>query len=116
MYKNNISFSEHQLVRYNPELDSACLEIAQAFDRLTYKSIYIFDYVQKKFEYVSNHRFFLQSCTSEKIMEMGEQFFLTYIKPEDQPVVTQANEAGLPSTLHCQKPNVKITPWPIIFI
>ncbi len=73
---------------------TAYLEIAKAFDRLTYKSIYIFDYIQKKIEYISNHSFFLHNRRPEEIIEMGEAFFSTFIKAEDQPIVSQANEAG----------------------
>ncbi|MBL7866450.1 MAG: helix-turn-helix transcriptional regulator [Flavobacterium lindanitolerans] len=72
----------------------AYLEIATAFDRLTYKSIYIFDCIQKKIEYISNHRFFLHNHTPEEIIGMGEKFFHTFIKMEDQPIVSQANKAG----------------------
>lgn len=73
---------------------TAYLEIAKAFDRLTYKSIYVFDCIQRKIEYISNHRFFLHNHTPEEIIEMGEGFFHTFIKTEDQPIVNQANEAG----------------------
>lgn len=70
------------------------IEIAKAIDRLTYKSIYIYDDIQKKIEYISSHRFFLHNHTSEEIIGMGEQFFSTFIKAEDQPIVNLANKVG----------------------
>ncbi|TPD73398.1 response regulator transcription factor [Flavobacterium microcysteis] len=73
---------------------TAYMEIAKAFDQLTYKSIYIFDSIQKKIEYISNHRFFLHNRTSEEIIGMGEQLFSTFIKAEDHSIVNQANQAG----------------------
>lgn len=73
---------------------TAYIEIAKAFDRLTYKSIYIYDDIQKKIEYISSHRFFLHNHTSEEIIGMGEQFFSTFIKTEDHFLVNQANQAG----------------------
>ncbi|MEZ0007562.1 DNA-binding CsgD family transcriptional regulator [Flavobacterium sp. 28YEA47A] len=73
---------------------TAYIEIAKAFDKLTYKSIYIFDSIQKKIEYISNHRFFLHNLTSDEIIGMGEPLFSTFIKAEDQAIVNQANKAG----------------------
>jgi len=73
---------------------AAYSEIAKAIDRLTYKSIYIFDCFQKKIEYISGHRFFLHNLTSEDIIGMGEQFFFTFIRTEDQLIVNQANQAA----------------------
>lgn len=75
-------------------LPTAYIEIAKAFDRLTYKSIYIYDDIQKKIEYISNHRFFLHNRTSEEIIGMGEQLFSTFIKAEDHSIVNLANKAG----------------------
>ena len=80
------------------QIRSSCkdyLELVAAMGRLTYKSIYIYDFVENKFEYVSNNILRLCSLTSSEIAKMNEDFFSSCIKLADQSIVTKANEVGL---------------------
>ncbi|MCH2195568.1 LuxR C-terminal-related transcriptional regulator [Kordia sp.] len=65
-----------------------------AFARTTYKSIYIIDYQQKGFEYVSDNPLFLCGHTAEEVQEMGYAFYFKYVIEEDLNLLLKINEAG----------------------
>ncbi|OED43733.1 helix-turn-helix transcriptional regulator [Flavobacteriaceae bacterium (ex Bugula neritina AB1)] len=65
-----------------------------AFARTTYKSIYIIDYQEKGFEYVSDNPLFLCGHTSEEVKEMGYAFYFKYVVKKDLDLLLKINEVG----------------------
>ena len=84
---NNISSNDQQKT-------ANYLEPIQAFARTTYKSIYIIDYQQKGFEYVSDNPLFLCGHTAEEVQEMGYAFYFKYVIEADLNLLLKINEAG----------------------
>ncbi|KAB8155129.1 helix-turn-helix transcriptional regulator [Kordia sp. TARA_039_SRF] len=70
------------------------LEPIKAFARTTYKSIYIIDYQQKGFEYVSDNPLFLCGHTSEEVKEMGYAFYFKYVIESDLSLLLKINTIG----------------------
>lgn len=50
---------------------------------MSYESIYVLDFFQKRFLFVSNNRLFLCGLTSEEVMRLGNSFYIQYI-PKDE--------------------------------
>jgi DNA-binding CsgD family transcriptional regulator len=84
---NNISNNDQQKT-------TNYLEPVKAFARTTYKSIYIIDYQQKGFEYVSDNPLFLCGHTAEEVQEMGYAFYFKYVIKADLNLLLKINEAG----------------------
>lgn len=84
---NNISNNDQQKT-------ANYLEPVMAFARTTYKSIYIIDYQQKGFEYVSDNPLFLCGHTAKEVEEMGYAFYFKYVIEEDLNLLLKINEAG----------------------
>lgn len=70
------------------------LDAAQAFARLTNSSVYIIDYTDHFFEYVSDAPLFLCGHTPQEVMAMGYDFYARCVPPEDLELLTIVNEAG----------------------
>ncbi|WP_187477880.1 response regulator transcription factor [Amniculibacterium sp. G2-70] len=70
------------------------LDIAKAFSRITYKSIYIIDYQTKNFEFVSDNPLFLCGLTSEEVQELGYGFYFRVVKKEDLDLLLKINDVG----------------------
>lgn len=70
------------------------LEVIKAFARATYKSIYVIDYREKGFEYVSDNPLFLCGKTAEEVKEMGYSFYLEYVTKPDLNLLLKINEVG----------------------
>lgn len=70
------------------------LEPIQAFARTTYKSIYVIDYEQKGFEYVSDNPLFLCGHTASEVQEMGYAFYFKYVIEADLGLLLKINEVG----------------------
>ncbi len=84
---NNISNDEqNQTANY--------LEPIEAFARTTYKSIYVIDYQEKGFEYVSDNPLFLCGHTAEEIKEMGYAFYFKYVIEPDLNLLLKINTVG----------------------
>ncbi|MGH1386786.1 response regulator transcription factor [Kordia sp.] len=84
---NNISNNDQQKT-------ANYLEPVMAFARTTYKSIYIIDYQQKGFEYVSDNPLFLCGHSAKEVEEMGYAFYFKYVIEEDLNLLFKINEAG----------------------
>lgn len=70
------------------------LEAVKAFARLTYESIYVIDYENMAFEYVSENPLFLCGHSSEEVLAMGYDFYFKYVPEKDLELLTRINEAG----------------------
>lgn len=70
------------------------LEAVKAFSRTSYKSIYIIDYLEKGFEYVSENPLFLCGYTSEEVLKMGYDFYFKCVPEEDLSLLLKLNTAG----------------------
>ncbi|WP_198171563.1 hypothetical protein [Mucilaginibacter aquatilis] len=53
------------------------LDAVKAFARLTYESIYVINYEDMSFEYVSENPLFLCGYTANEVLEMGYNFYFT---------------------------------------
>lgn len=70
------------------------LEAVKAFARLTYESIYVIDYENMAFEYVSENPLFLCGHSSEEVLAMGYDFYFKYVPEKDLELLTRINDAG----------------------
>jgi len=70
------------------------LEVIKAFARTTYKSIYVIDYKQKGFEYVSKNPLFLCGHTAEEVRRMGYNFYFRHVIPMDLDLLLKINTIG----------------------
>jgi len=84
---NSISDEEKQQT-------SNYLEPIKAFARTTYKSIYVIDYQEKGFEYVSDNPLFLCGHTAEEVKEMGYAFYFKYVTEQDLNLLLKINTVG----------------------
>ena len=81
--------TEHEKLQENNYM-----EVVKAFARLTYESVYIIDYTDMSFEYVSENPLFLCGYTPAEVMAMGYDFYFKNVPEEDLKLLTQINEAG----------------------
>jgi len=70
------------------------LEVVKAFARLTYQSVYVIDYAQMKFEYVSPNPLFLSGYTAQEVLELGYEFYFNNVPESDLKLLTLINETG----------------------
>jgi len=70
------------------------LEAVKAFSRMSYQSLYIIDYFEKAFEYVSDNPLFLCGMTAEEVKKLGYGFYFKNVKPADLELLVKINQAG----------------------
>ncbi|RXG15243.1 response regulator transcription factor [Leeuwenhoekiella aestuarii] len=70
------------------------LEVVEAFARTTYQSVYVIDYAQKGFEYVSDNPLFLCGNTAAEVREMGYDFYFKYVPEADLELLLKINTVG----------------------
>ncbi|KIO51546.1 response regulator transcription factor [Flavobacterium hibernum] len=70
------------------------LEVVKSFAKITYQSIYVIDYEEMKFEYVSNNPLFLCGFSAEEVLEMGYEFYFKNVPTEDLQLLNTINNAG----------------------
>ncbi|WP_300664907.1 helix-turn-helix transcriptional regulator [Fluviicola sp.] len=70
------------------------LEAVKSFARLTYESIYVIDYSDMSFEYVSENPLFLCGHSPEEVLEMGYEFYFRNVPEKDLELLAQINDAG----------------------
>ncbi|WP_130734730.1 response regulator transcription factor [Flavobacterium sp. J27] len=88
--KNTVnSISEDEQVQTNDYL-----EPIKALARTTYNSIYVIDYQQKGFDYVSENPLFLCGHTGEEVKEMGYVFYFKYVLKQDLDLLLKINTVG----------------------
>lgn len=70
------------------------LEVVKAFARLTYESVYVIDYTNLSFEYVSDNPLFLCGHSAEEVLQLGYEFYFRHVPEKDLALLTLINEAG----------------------
>ncbi|WGD35638.1 LuxR family transcriptional regulator [Olleya sp. YS] len=70
------------------------LESIDALARTTYKSLYIVDYKEKGFDYVSENPLFLCGNTAEEVKEMGYAFYFKHVIESDLNLLLKINRIG----------------------
>lgn len=70
------------------------LEAVKSFGRLTYESLYVIDYENMSFEYVSDNPLFLCGYSSEDVLNLGYEFYFKTVPEHDLEMLNQINEAG----------------------
>lgn len=85
-------------VRHPEELDYSRVDeyirSAEAFSRSTYQSVYIIDYFNQNFLYVSPNPMFLCGLTPERMKEIGYRFYFMYVPQDEQNLLLTINRAG----------------------
>ncbi|MBE6319144.1 MAG: helix-turn-helix transcriptional regulator [Bacteroidales bacterium] len=66
----------------------------EAFSRLTYKSVYIIDYYKRNFLFVAKNPLFLCGHTPEEVTELGYNFYIENVPPEDLKFLLEINVKG----------------------
>lgn len=67
---------------------------AEAFSRSTYQSVYIIDYFNRNFLYVSPNPMFLCGLSPDKVKQLGYRFYLEYVPEKEQTLLLTINNAG----------------------
>ncbi|MDT3405424.1 response regulator transcription factor [Mucilaginibacter terrae] len=70
------------------------LEAVKAFARLTYESVYVINYEDMSFEYVSQNPLFLCGYTADEVLAMGYDFYFKNVTEPDLQLLTVINNAG----------------------
>ncbi|MBN9297515.1 MAG: helix-turn-helix transcriptional regulator [Filimonas sp.] len=70
------------------------MEVVKAFARLTYGSVYVIDYTDMSFEYVSENPLFLCGYSAEEVLQMGYDFYFRHVPEKDLELLSIINEAG----------------------
>lgn len=71
-----------------------CIGFANAFSLSTYQSLYIIDYSNRGFAYVSDNPLFLCGNKPEEVRNMGYAFYFNYIPPKDLEMLLEINSIG----------------------
>ncbi len=74
--------------------NSNYLESIKAFTRLTNNSVYIIDYKEKGFEYVSDNPLLLCGHSAKEVQEMGYDFYIKYVIQKDLDLLVKINQIG----------------------
>jgi len=98
MEEINRFFNENNVINSDAKIDYSqkndYLEAVKAFSRMSYQSLYIIDYFEKAFEYVSDNPLFLCGMTSEQVKNMGYEFYFKNVKAADLELLIKINRAG----------------------
>ncbi|MBV8324954.1 helix-turn-helix transcriptional regulator [Chryseobacterium sp.] len=98
MEQINRFFNDSNEVRHDADIDFSqsgdYLEAIRALSRTTYQSLYVINYQNRGFEYVSDNPLFLCGKTSEEVKALGYAFYFQNVKPEDVEMLIKINEAG----------------------
>ena len=76
------------------QLQQDYLEAVKSFARLTYESVYVIDYTDMSFEYVSENPLFLCGYSAEEVKAMGYEFYFRNVPAQDLELLHTINEAG----------------------
>ena len=87
--RNRIKAAEEDKLQFGNYLD-----VVKTFAKITYQSVYVIDYEQMKFEYVSNNPLFLCGYTAEEVLEMGYNFYFNNVPQEDLELLGLINVLG----------------------
>lgn len=70
------------------------LEPIKAFARATYTSIYVIDYLEQGFDFVSDNPLFLCGNAAEEVLKMGYAFYFKHVPPADLEFLLKVNSVG----------------------
>lgn len=84
---SNISEEAYQKVNF-------FIDAFEAISQATYQSLYIIDYNNKNFLYVSDNPLFLCGHTPEKVKSLGYTFYIEHVPEEEQYMLIEINKAG----------------------
>lgn len=70
------------------------IEDIDAFSRATYKSVYVIDYYKQNFLYVSDNPLFLCGMSADEVKELGYNFYINHVPPEDLELLLEINRVG----------------------
>ena len=70
------------------------LEVVKSFAKMTYQSVYVIDYEEIKFEFVSDNPLFLCGYSPEEVLKMGYEFYFKNVPEEDLKLLNSINNAG----------------------
>lgn len=70
------------------------LEVVKSFATITYQSVYVIDYEEIKFEYVSNNPLFLCGYSPEEVLEMSYEFYFKNVPEDDLRLLNMINNSG----------------------
>lgn len=70
------------------------LEAVKSFARLTYESVYVINYEDMSFEYVSENPLFLCGLSAAEVMALGYEFYFRNVPEKDLELLHIINEAG----------------------
>jgi DNA-binding CsgD family transcriptional regulator len=70
------------------------LEAVKSFARLTYESVYIINYENMSFEYVSENPLFLCGYSPWEVLNLGYEFYFKNVPESDLEMLNLINEAG----------------------
>ncbi|KQR95317.1 LuxR family transcriptional regulator [Chryseobacterium sp. Leaf180] len=98
MEKFNSFFSDKNTIADITDKDIAqtenYLEVVRTFAKLTYQSVYIIDYYQRNFEYVSDNPLFLCGLSSKQVQELGYDFYFQHVGEQDLNLLLKINQVG----------------------
>jgi len=83
-----------KISKKNNSKTSYYLESIKAFARLSNKSIYIIDYKEKGFEYVSDNPLLLCGHSAKEVEQMGYDFYFKYVTKKDLDLLLKINKIG----------------------
>lgn len=70
------------------------IELAKTLSHITYQTIYLIDYYQKSFPYVSENSLFLCGNSAKQVQKQGYSFYLNNVPEEDLEMLLLINEEG----------------------
>ena len=70
------------------------ISAAKIFSQALYQSVYIIDYYNRSFVYVSDNPLFLCGNEPSTVLKMGYSFYLKYVPREDLELLLEINQAG----------------------
>lgn len=98
MVKTNDFFTAVNMVDNIPvnhnHIISTLINTIQAVARVSYQSVYLIDYFNQSFLYVSDNPLFLCGHSAEEVKELGYQFYLQHVPEEEQNMLVELNSNG----------------------
>lgn len=70
------------------------INVVKAFARSTHQCVYIIDYYQKGFAYVSENMAYLCGRTVQEVQEMGYELYLQHVPSNELAMLKDINETG----------------------
>ena len=67
------------------------IKAAEAFARISYQCVYLFDFFRKRFLYVSDHPTFLCGYTTEEVKKLGYTFYIEKVPHQELGMLIETN-------------------------